>query len=70
MACNHDYILITSDYILSNLLTRFCKTDHSYELMIGLTIAGQNNYWDTITIVKNPIAILLLLHFPIAILLR
>ena len=39
---------------------------------IGLTIAGQNDYCDTITIVKNPIAILLhvLLQLPIAILLR
>ena len=37
---------------------------------VGLTIAGQNDYCDTITIVKNPIAILLLLQLPIAILLR
>ena len=37
-------------------------------LKIGLTIASQNDYCDIITIVKNPIAILL--QLPIAILLR
>ena len=44
------------------------KTASSH--FLGLTIAGQNDYCDTITFVKNPIAILLLLQLPIAILLR
>ena len=48
-------------HILPHSLTGFLLT-------IGLTIAGQNDYCDTITIVKNPIAILLLLQIPIAIL--
>ena len=33
MACNVDNILLTSDYILSKLPTRFCETNHSYEYM-------------------------------------
>ena len=37
---------------------------------IGLTIAGQNDYCDTISIAKSTIAILLLLQVPIAVLLR
>ena len=35
--------------------------------LLELTIAGQNDYWDTITNTKSTIAILLLLQVPIAI---
>ena len=38
--------------------------------ILGLTIAGQNDYCNTITIVNNPIAILLLFQLHIAILLH
>ena len=37
--------------------------------LVGLTIAGQNDFGDTITIAKSTIAVLLLLQVPIAILL-
>ena len=37
---------------------------------LGLTVVGQNDYCNTITIAKSTVAILLLLQVPIAILLR
>ena len=42
------------------LLNILRTNEQNLTKFLGLTIAGQNDYCDTIAIVKNPIAILLL----------
>ena len=62
----------TEGHQRETIILHHSVTGHKNDMTthLGLTIAGQNDYCDTITIAESNIAILLLLQVPIAILLQ